>query len=162
MTLTQRPSTTRCPRLAALIVCRSRLDRGAMDNLERAKGMDLFSRIALAVSVPLLVAIAAGAVWLVAPLVQLALAPEPPESVFATVPSPDGALRLVGIEYDHGGLGGEVVIRVRGRVPVALDRRLAADAWNSRPGMSWVDSRTVDISGHRLDVYQSEWIDLRE
>ena len=71
----------------------------------------------------------------------------------ATAVSPDGALELVAREYDHGALGGEVIVTVHeAGNPDAAPQRVGRFEWGDRPQLLWIDGDTVSVNGSRYDV----------
>jgi hypothetical protein len=127
-----------------------------VDGLERAAHMGWFSRIVLAVSIILLVAIAAGAAeYVVIPLLSIR---DDPGTVLSTTPSPDRKLRAVVTAYQDSN---DVFVYLEGQ-GARPEQMLAIAPALLRPTVVWVDSRTVDISGRRMDVFRDERLDLRE
>lgn len=108
---------------------------------------------------------AIGAVLLFALLAVLALlllvqAFFPPGQIVARAASPDGRHEAVTVEYDHGALGGEVVVRLESRDDA---RDIAIHGgWGDRPYVKWLDSDTVTVDGHELELGGNEVVHLDE
>lgn len=82
-------------------------------------------------------------------LLVSALWPDP--TVVASTSSPDGRYTLTTLEYDHGALGGEVVVRLEGTGVGARDVAVNG-AWGERPHVAWEDSVTYVINGTERSV----------
>jgi hypothetical protein len=85
----------------------------------------------------------------------------PPRQEIERIPSPDGKLELVVTEYDHGALGGEVVVSVERKGFSMWSRELATAAWGDRPVVWWVTNETAFAGEGEMNVFTGPVQDLR-
>lgn len=78
---------------------------------------------------------------------------------FARETSPDGSWLAVGIYNDGGATGGDAHVDVQRDVGVVRFWRNVWEGEGPEPVVRWLDSRTLSVGGHEVDVFRDPPVD---